>query len=42
MPDDSYDQIVAFAHVLLECGQVSDCDEMLMYFDRRCEEFWIL
>lgn len=34
MPEDTYDQIVTFAHVLHECGQVSDCDELLAYFDR--------
>lgn len=34
MLDDSYDQIVTFGRVMLECGQVSDCDEMLAYFER--------
>lgn len=32
--DDSYDQIVTFGHVLHECGQVSDFDELFAYFDR--------
>lgn len=26
---DSYDEIVTFGHVLLECGQVTSCDELL-------------
>jgi len=29
-----YDEIIAFAHVLHECGQVSDIDEVLAYLER--------
>lgn len=34
MSEHTYDQIITFGHVLHECGQISDCDELLAYLDR--------